>query len=90
MSVIPPRELSTDALFGVIEEFINREGTDYGEFELSLNQKVQRLLDQIQRGKAYVVFDPDLESTSILSRQQVLEAGVDLELINFQGDAING
>ncbi len=90
MIVIPHRELSTDALFGVIEEFINREGTDYGEFELSLNQKVQRLLDQIQRGKAYVVFDPDLESTSILSRQQVLEAGVDLELINFQGDAING
>jgi len=79
MIVIPHRELSSDALYGVIEEFINREGTDYGEYELSLNQKVQRLLDQVNQARAFIVFDPESESTSILSHQQLVAAGVDLQ-----------
>jgi uncharacterized protein YheU (UPF0270 family) len=34
--IIPVNKLSPEALQGVIEEFISRDGTDYGEMEVSL------------------------------------------------------
>ena len=42
--VIPHGELSAEALRGVLESFVLREGTDYGEREFSLEQKVAHVL----------------------------------------------
>lgn len=63
--VIPHTELSADALRGVIESFVLREGTDYGQHEFSLDQKVAHVLKQLERGEAKIVFDPDSESIDI-------------------------
>ncbi len=38
--LIPHRELSPEALQGLIEEFVTRDGTDYGESEAALATKV--------------------------------------------------
>ena len=38
--IIPHRTLSPDALRGVIEAFVTREGTDYGAQEVPLDTKV--------------------------------------------------
>jgi len=54
---IPYQQLSQDALQGVIQEFVNREGTDYGLIELSFDEKCQQLLSEIQSGRAVIVFD---------------------------------
>jgi len=67
---IPLNELSADALQGVLEEYVSRDGTDYGELELSLLQKTQRLLQQWQRKEVVLVFDNDTESTSFLNREE--------------------
>jgi uncharacterized protein YheU (UPF0270 family) len=67
---IPLNELSADALQGVLEEYVSRDGTDYGELELSLQQKTQRLLQQWQRKEVVLVFDNDTESTSFLNREE--------------------
>ena len=56
---IPYDKLSSDALDGVIEEFVTREGTDYGDYDYSLSDKKQHILQQLQKGKATVLFDPD-------------------------------
>ena len=64
--VIPHRELSAAALRGVLESFVLREGTDYGERELSLEQKVSQVLRQLERGEAQIVFDATLESVDIV------------------------
>lgn len=56
--VIPHGALSEGALQGVIESFVLREGTDYGEREIALEQKVVQVLRQLQRGEARIVFDP--------------------------------
>jgi len=64
--VIPHRELSQDALRGVLESFVLREGTDYGEREVSLDQKVAQVLRQLERGEAHIVFDAQLESIDIV------------------------
>ena len=34
--IIPATQLQTDTLTAILEEFITREGTDYGELELNL------------------------------------------------------
>ncbi len=64
--VIPHRELSPEALKGVLESFVLREGTEYGEREVSLEQKVADVLRQLERGEAQVIFLPKLESIDIV------------------------
>jgi uncharacterized protein YheU (UPF0270 family) len=64
--VIPHTELSAEALRGVVESFVLREGTDYGEREISLDQKVAQVLRQLERGEARIIFDAELESVDIV------------------------
>lgn len=63
--VIPHQELSPDALRGVIESFVLREGTEYGEREFSLDEKVAHVMHQLERGEARIVFDLVSESVDI-------------------------
>jgi uncharacterized protein len=62
---IPHGELSAEALHGVIESFVLREGTDYGEREHSLQQKVAQVRAQLERGQARIVFDPESNTVTI-------------------------
>lgn len=64
---VPYDQLSREALYGVIEEFVTRDGTDYGEFEASLQTKVNQVMSQLTSGRAVIVFDPESETTTILS-----------------------
>jgi uncharacterized protein YheU (UPF0270 family) len=63
--VVPYTELSAEALRGVLESFVLREGTDYGEREFSLDEKVAHVLGQLRRGEAWIVFDPESETIDI-------------------------
>lgn len=64
--VVPHTELGADLLRAVIESFVLREGTDYGEQEFSLEQKVAKVMRQLERREAQIVFDPDTETVAIL------------------------
>jgi len=63
---VPHAELSTDALRGVVESFILREGTDYGERESTFEGKVVQVLRQLERGEARILFDPASETIDIV------------------------
>ncbi len=67
--IIPYEQLSSDALQGLIEEFITREGTDYGEEELSLNTKVEQVKQLLVCHEVVVVFDFATETASLLTRR---------------------
>jgi len=67
--IIPYEQLSSDTLQGLIEEFITREGTDYGFEEVSLSTKVEQIKQQLKRRDIVIVFDNATESVSILSRR---------------------
>lgn len=71
--IVPHHQISPDALQGLIEEFITREGTDYGAQEFSLAEKVQQVQQQLERGDVVVVFDAATESVSLLSRRDARE-----------------
>ena len=63
---IPYDQLSPEALHGVVEEFVTRDGTDYGEVEVPLGTKVAQVLAQLKSGKAVIVFDQETESCTVL------------------------
>ena len=67
--VVPHTELSADALQGVIDNFILREGTDYGDRTFSHEQKVAQVLRQLERGEARILFDPLDSSVTIVAAQ---------------------
>jgi len=63
---VPLDALSDAALVAVIESFVNREGTDYGSRERSLEEKVADVRRQLERGEAQIVFDPKTDSVNIV------------------------
>ena len=64
---VPYTAVSAQILRAVVEAFVLREGTDYGERELSLDEKVARTIAQLKRGEASIVFDPASDSVTILA-----------------------
>lgn len=64
---IPWQELSSAALTGLIEAFVMREGTDYGEHEVPLADKVEQVRQQVERGDVRVLFDLETESATLVS-----------------------
>lgn len=65
---IPWQRLSDEVLDAVIEEFVSREGTEYGAEDYSLTEKVAQVRLQLKRGEAVVDFDPDTETCHLMSR----------------------
>ena len=64
---IPPSELSAEALRGVVESFVLREGTDYGARQYSFDEKVEQVMEQLRRGEAQILFDTDTQSVTIVA-----------------------
>lgn len=69
--------LRSDALRGVIEEFVLREGTDYGygasvssesERAVSLDGKVAQVMGQLERGDVLLVYDEQTETCDLITR----------------------
>ena len=79
MIEIPRERLSPELLEGVLEDFVLREGTDYGHGDIPLEDKIAQVTRQVERGQAVIVFDPDSETCTLLTRQQWLERQVEHE-----------
>ena len=67
---VPWQQLSPDALQGLLESYINREGTDYGEVELSLDAKLARLRAQVEKGEVLIFFDEETETCQLIGREE--------------------
>lgn len=63
---IPYTELSEEALQAIIEEYITREGTDYGDVVYDLAAKVAQVRQQIIAGRVHIVFDADTQTCHLL------------------------
>lgn len=63
-------QLSPDALRSLIESYVNREGTDYGLRERTLEQKVADVIRQLENGEAVIVFDAQDESINIVASNE--------------------
>lgn len=89
MLIIPVERLSAAAVQGLMEEFITREGTDYGAEEVSLADKVAQVRDQLARGEVVIVFDAVLESVSIKSRRDAQQAEREYQQLDGGGEVVS-
>lgn len=64
---IPHQRLSPEILRALIEEYVLREGTDYGTHEYTLAEKTAHVMRQLESGEAQIYFDPADESCNIVS-----------------------
>ena len=67
---VPWQQLDSSALRGLIEEFVTRDGTDYGVVETCLDTRVNQVIGQLKAGQAVVTFDTEVESATIVVKER--------------------
>lgn len=72
--IVPYEKLSTEALRGLIEEFVTRPGTDTGYTEGSLEENVEMVLMQLKLGDVFVVYDANMQTANIVPKENLKEA----------------
>ncbi|MCB1687227.1 MAG: YheU family protein [Halioglobus sp.] len=68
--MVPPQRLQAEVLQALLEEFASRDGTDYGERECTLEEKVEQLRMQLLRADLQLLYDADSEQWDLLPRAQ--------------------
>lgn len=69
--VVPWKDLSPDALNGVIDEYVTREGTEYGAQDVPLETKRAQVRRQLEAGEVVLLFDAKTSTTNIVTSDQV-------------------
>lgn len=69
--IIPIDALEADTLYHLVESFVLREGTDYGEEEIALEVKVQQVLAKLKTGEAVLVYSELHESVDIKRKEDI-------------------
>jgi len=71
---LSPDQLSPEALRGLVEEFVTRDGTDYGVVERSVEEKIAGVMAQLAAGEARIVFDPETETANVVTVRELSKA----------------
>ena len=68
--IIPYEKLSPDALRGIIEEVVTRDGTEMTDAE----DKIAQVLRQLERGKLVVTYDLEIRACNIVTAEAAQDA----------------
>jgi uncharacterized protein YheU (UPF0270 family) len=68
---ISAEDLSAEALRGLIEEFVTRDGTDYGRVKQSVEQKIEQVRAQLASGEVRIVFGADTETANLVTARDL-------------------
>lgn len=68
--LVPLQRLETDVLQALLEDYATRDGTDYGERELTTQEKVERLRRQLSAGDLQILYDADSEQWDLVPEAQ--------------------
>lgn len=71
--IIPFNDLNPDTLFSIIKEFVLREGTEYGAHDVSIEEKVEQVHQQLVSGSAVLVYSQLHETVNIMPADQFKE-----------------
>lgn len=63
---IPWDSLSETALRGIVEEFVTREGTEYGARPVSLDEKRRAVMRQLEAGEVLITFNDEDQTCSLI------------------------
>ena len=76
VTLVPYEAVPQVHLRPLLESFITREGTDYGEVEHSLEDKLNRLGDQLRRREIHIIFDGESETFNLITAQDARSLGI--------------
>ena len=65
---VPLKRVAADVLRRVAEEFVIRDGTDYGAAEKSLEEKLADVCRQLECGEAAIVYDAESQTINIVPK----------------------
>ena len=68
--LIPYQQLDAMTLNNLIEQYILREGTDYGEVEYSLEKKTQQIKQQIEKDNIFIMYSEMNESVTLVTKEE--------------------
>ena len=77
---IPWQELSAETLDVLLEEIVTRDGTDYGRSEKSVLEKVTHARNQLKAGYAVILWDSEMESASLVSKERAQQLDLSTQL----------
>ncbi|OJF69817.1 hypothetical protein BK026_14105 [Alteromonas sp. V450] len=69
--IIPIDALEAETLYSLVESFVLREGTDYGEQEVELSTKVNQVIERLKSGEAVLVYSELHESVDIKRKEEI-------------------
>ena len=66
VTLVPYSAISKETLDVLVSEFILREGTDYGEHEMSAAEKSEQLHQRLQTGDVQISFCHDTNTCNLV------------------------
>lgn len=66
--LVPWDQVNQETLTSLLEEFVTRDGTDYGEREMSVASRVAQAMGQLKRGDVVIWFDAVTESVTLMTK----------------------
>ena len=63
---VPAERLSPDILRRLLEEFVTRDGTDYGSSEKTVDQKVDDVMRQLRRREVKIMVDMETGTANVV------------------------
>ena len=67
--VIPYQKLNPEALLGVIQEYVTRDGTEMTDADA----KVEQVKRQLEKGKLVITYDEKTRTCNIVSAEKARE-----------------
>lgn len=67
-TLIPYDSLAPETLDNILDDIVSRDGTDYGNYELSSQQKRQQALQALASGNAVLLFDTESETVKMVPK----------------------
>jgi uncharacterized protein YheU (UPF0270 family) len=68
---IPYQQIPEETLTRMLEEFVTREGTNYGEQEFTLEELVEQLKCQVKTKKAVIQYDDESQTCQIILKENL-------------------
>jgi uncharacterized protein YheU (UPF0270 family) len=68
--IIPHQQLDKETLNNLLEAYVLQEGTDYGEQEITLEQKVADVRTSLTNGKVVLVYSELHETVNVMAKEQ--------------------
>jgi len=70
-TLIPHDSLELHTLINILEDIVTRDGTDYGDYHVTLEQKCQQAIKMLNDKQAFLIFDTESETTKLINKDQL-------------------